>query len=367
MVDVSTDGEPGGPSADAFAEQLFGSAVGMFDLLSVHIGDRLGLYRALERGPATAAELATRAGVDRRSAREWLEHQATSSLLRVDDPSAAEEDRRYALPPEHATVLLDPESPYSMMPLVSAVVACAAALPQVVDGFRSGAGVAWSSYGAGMIEAQGDFNRPWLVGSLGSEHLPSITDVHARLSADPPARVADVACGVGWAAISIAKAYPNVVVHGIDLDVTSIALARTHAERAGVAGRVTFDVMDAGDPSLEGSFDLVIVIEAIHDLSRPVDVLAAIRRMLAPGGTLLVADEATEEAFTAPASEMERMFYGFSVLCCLPATLADPPSEGTGTVMRSSTLRSYAERAGFSHVQVLPNDLGFQRLYRLDP
>jgi hypothetical protein len=89
--------------------------------------------------------------------------------------------------------------------------------------------------------------------------------------------------------------------------------------------------------------------------------------MLAPGGTLLVADEATEERFTAPASERERLFYGFSVLCCLPASLADPPSEGTGTVMRSATLRGYAERAGFSRLEVLPNDLGFQRLYRLDP
>ncbi len=355
------------PSTDAFVEQLFAASVGMFDLLCIYMGDRLGLYRALDEGPATPAELASRAGLHERSTREWLEQQAASSLILVDDPGAPHSARRYTLPAEHAEALLDPESPASMIPLVRALVACAHTLPALLDGFRSGEGVPWSAFGPEMIEAQGDFNRPWLVGSLGIEHLPAIPDVHERLLADPPARVADVACGVGWAAIAIAKAYPKVTVHGIDLDAPSIELARRNATDAGVADRVTFDVMDAGDPSLEGVFDLAIVIEAVHDLSRPVDVLAATRRTLAPGGTLLVADEATEDEFTVPASDMERLFYGFSVLCCLPASLADQPSEATGTVMRPSTMREYAERAGFSGFETLPHELGFQRFYRLDP
>ena len=52
---------------------------------------------------------------------------------------------------------------------------------------------AWSDYGPDMIESQGDFNRPWLVGSFGTEILPAIPAIHERLVADPPARVADVA------------------------------------------------------------------------------------------------------------------------------------------------------------------------------
>src|SRR5262249_33106530 len=106
-------------------------------------------------------------------------------------------------------------------------------------------------------------------------------------AAAPPARVADVACGVGWAAIAIAAAYPNVQVDGFDLDPSSIELARQNAESAGVADRVTFAVRDAADPAASGRYDLVTVIEAIHDLSRPVEVLAAIRGMLAPGGVAL--------------------------------------------------------------------------------
>src|SRR6266536_2213091 len=54
----------------------------------------------------------------------------------------------------------------------------------------------------GLYRTLGDLNRPWLVNSFGSELLPAIPDVHERLTADRPARVADVACGVGWAGIA---------------------------------------------------------------------------------------------------------------------------------------------------------------------
>ncbi|TMA90907.1 MAG: class I SAM-dependent methyltransferase [Deltaproteobacteria bacterium] len=105
-----------------------------------------------------------------------------------------------------------------------------------MEAFRSGGGVSWAHYGPDMIEAQGDFNRPWLVGSFGTEILPAIPSIDSRLRADPPARVADVACGVGWASIAIARAYPNVKVDGFDLDELSIEMARQNA-RHGAAGR----------------------------------------------------------------------------------------------------------------------------------
>jgi hypothetical protein len=44
-------------------------------------------------------------------------------------------------------------------------------------------------------------------------------------------------------------------------------------------------------------------VEALHDMSRPVDVLATVRRLLAPGGTLIVADERVADAFHAPARQ----------------------------------------------------------------
>ena len=351
---------------DAFVERLFGSVLGMFDVLTIYVGDRLGLYRALNEGGAmTPAELSAAAGIQVRYAREWLEQQAATAILEVDDASADEDDRRYSLPEAHAHALMDPESPYSMAPAARYLVAVARATGPLLDAFRSGEGLGLEAFGRDAVEAQGDFNRPWLVGSFATEYLPSIPDVHERLVSEG-ARVADVACGAGWAAISIARAYPDVRVDGFDLDPSSIELARAHAAAAGVDDRVTFEVRDAGDPALEAAYDLAVVVESVHDLARPVEVLDAIRRMLKPDGVLIVADERTEDAFQAPASDSERLFYGFSVLCCLPSGMEEQPSAATGTVMRRSTFERYAKEAGFPGVTVLPIEHDLLRFYRLD-
>lgn len=354
---------------DAFVGRIFEAGVAAFDLLSVVIGDRLGLYATLARdGSATPGELATRAGIAERYAREWLEQQAATGILLVDDTAAAPDQRRFTLPAGHAEALIDPDSPYSIAPLARTFAACARVLPELLDAYRSGGGVEWSDYGREMIEAQGDFNRPWLLNSFGSAYLPAVPDVHERLTADPPARVADVACGVGWASIAIARAYPNARVDGYDLDPLSIELARANAEAAGVGDRVTFEARDAGHPKAAGRYDLAVMIEALHDVSKPVEVLEAIRGMLAPGGSAIIADEKTGDAFTAPADLTERLFYGFSITCCLPAAMTDQPSAGTGTVMRADTLRQYAEAAGFRKAEVL-DDLEHDtlRFYRLTP
>ena len=191
---------------DAFVERLFASALGTMDVFTVYLGDRLGLYRVLaEHGPLTAGELAERAGMYARYAREWLEQQAATAILEVDDAAKPEEERRFSLPAGHAEALIDPESPYAMAAVCRSLAALGGVLPKLVDAYRTGEGVAVE--GADAVEAQGDFNRPWLVGSFASEYLPQVPDVHQKLEAG--ACVADVACGVGWAAVSIARGYPE--------------------------------------------------------------------------------------------------------------------------------------------------------------
>jgi 2-polyprenyl-3-methyl-5-hydroxy-6-metoxy-1,4-benzoquinol methylase len=352
---------------DALVERLFLASIGMAELLTVHLGDRLGLYAAIDAaGAVTEAELSERAGIDPRYAREWLEQQAAAGILAVDDAGAAPDARRFSLPPGHAEPLLDRDSPWSIAPVGTSFAAIAVVMPKLIEAFRTGAGVTWDAYGDDMTRAQGDFNRPWLRGQLASEYLASVPELHDRLASDPPARVLDVACGVGWAGIALAAAYPTITVDGVDPDVRSIELARAYAEETGVADRVTHHAVDAADPSLEGGYDLAIVVESIHDLSHPVPVLARIRDLLGPGGTLIVADERTEDRFTAPASETERFFYGYSVLCCLPAAMDDPDSARTGTVMRRDTFARYATEAGFDGVSELPFEHDFLRFYRLD-
>jgi 2-polyprenyl-3-methyl-5-hydroxy-6-metoxy-1,4-benzoquinol methylase len=205
------------------------------------------------------------------------------------------------------------------------------------------------------------------MNSLVTDWFRAVPDLDERLRGGTPARIADIGCGFGWSSVAMGRGYPTAEVTGLDLDEPSIEAARRNAEAAGVADRVRFEVRDAADPALAGRFDLVTIFEALHDMSHPVEALRAARGLLAPGGSVVVADERVAETFTAPGDDVERMMYGWSVLTCLPGGRTAAGSAATGTVMRPSTLRSYAEAAGFARVDILPIENDFFRFYRLWP
>ena len=120
----------------------------------------------------------------------------------------------------------------------------------------------------------------------------------------------------------------------------------------------------AGLPAHE--YDAVFAFECVHDLPDPVAVLRGMRQAVKPDGVVVVMDEAVGDTFTAPADEVDRTMYGYSLFICLPDGLSTPGSVGTGTVMRPETLRGYAGAAGFSDIEVLPTaEFGFFRFYRL--
>ncbi len=102
-------------------------------------------------------------------------------------------------------------------------------------------------------------------------------------------------------------------------------------------------------------------------MSYPVEVLTAARNLLADGGVVVIGDERTEDELTAPASEVERLYYGFSVFHCLPVGMVGENAAGTGTVMRAETVRRYANEADFTSCTVLPIEHDFWRFYLLRP
>jgi 2-polyprenyl-3-methyl-5-hydroxy-6-metoxy-1,4-benzoquinol methylase len=351
---------------EALAERVFGSAIGFMEILSIYVGDRLGFYRALaDEGGATATQLADATATNERYAREWLEQQAVAGILEVEDERAEPEARRYRLPEGHDEALLERDSLYYVAPLAQQMVGLTRPLPAVLEAHRTGGGVPYPDYGEDMREGIAYANRAMFVNLMGSEWLPAVPDVHERLQADPPALVADIGCGTGWSSISIARAYPKVRVDGFDVDENSIAEAKANAEAEGLTDRVSFQVRDAADPELSGRYDLAIAVESIHDMSRPVEALRAMRSMAGEDGAVLVVDERVGEDFTAPSDEIERLMYSFSIVHCLPVGMAEQPSAGTGTVMRPATLRRYATEAGFSGLEVLPIENDLWRFYRL--
>ena len=351
-------------TTEACAETVFGWILGMEQTTALYVGDRLGWFRSLaEDGPATAPELAARTGTAARYAREWLEYQAVSGMLTVDDPAAAPDERRFAMPAAHVPVLADLDSETVLTPFARILVASLRHIDDLLEAYRTGGGVSWEALGDDAREGQAAQNRPLLRDALARDHLPRLGEVDAALRAG--GRVADVGCGEGWSSIGIARGYPTARVDGFDVDAASVDAARRHAEAEGVADRVRVHHAEVASAEA-GVYDLVCAFECVHDMPDPVSVLAAMRRAVAPGGTVLIMDEKVAEAFAPDGDEVERLFYGFSLMCCLPDGLSADGSVGTGTVMRRSTLEEYARAAGFTGVEVLDdleNDIF--RFYRL--
>lgn len=355
-------------AAEAFAERLMSAAATAFEVFGIYLGDRLGYYSVLARqGPLSPGDLAERTGTNARYVREWMEHQAVAGILQVEDETAPAERRRFFLPPDKAEVLADTESLNYLAPLAQLTAGALRPIEEVHRVFREGGGVPYDEYGVDLREGQGRMNRAAFLQLLGTEWIPGMSDVDERLKTAQSPRVADFGCGLGWSSIGVARSYPRVHVDGFDLDGPSIEAARRHAEQAGVAGRVHFEVRDAGDPELAGRYDLVLALECVHDMSDPVAALRTMRRLARQDGTVLVVDERVASEFTPSAGLTERLMYGFSILHCLPVGMADQPSAGTGTVMRAGTLTSYAKEAGFRDVEILAIENPLFRFYRLRP
>jgi SAM-dependent methyltransferase len=351
--------------AEALSERLFTEGLGAAHMLTAFLGVKLGLFRALtDHGPATAAELAERTALDQRYVREWLQAETIAGLLEADadDLAAA----RFTARPGVRETLVDETNPMYLGGLTQATAALGPVMTDLLDAFRTGSGIPYERYGAEAVSAQAALNRPAFVNSLVAEWLPAMPDVLARLEDSArPARVADVGCGVGWAAIELARAFPHIRVDGLDVDESSLREARRNAADQGLAERVTFTQVDVKAGFGEQRYDVIFFFECLHDMPRPAEALASARTAMVDGGFVIVMDERVGATLPPPGDPNESYFATVSVLWCLPQSRAEPDCEAPGTVMRPAALRAFAERAGWRGVEVLPVEHPFFRFYRM--
>jgi SAM-dependent methyltransferase len=307
-----------------------------------HLGDRLGLYRALhEAGASTAQDLAGSTGLDARFLLEWLRGQAAAGLLDSEDGEV------FALPEAAVPVLVDDRARTfaagAMTPPLSPEV-----LDDVVHAFETGVGAPYDRLGADGASRIAEMGAPWTRAALVPEVLPRIEGLVPRLEAG--AEVADLGCGTGLALRMLAERYPAGRYHGYDPSAIAIGQARA------ALADLPVDLHVAGvDGMGEEAFDLVLTFDALHDMAHPDRVAEGVRRALRSDGVWLVKEIRASGDFAKDRrNPVLAMLYGLSVTACLPSGRSEPDGMGLGTLgLHPERLEALVRAAGFSTVDLI--------------
>jgi len=332
-----------------YAEKLFADLGGAMTVALIWLGDHLGLYRAMRSaGPMTSEALADKLRLSERWVREWLHGQAAAGYVEYLG------DGNFELTHEAGMVLADEDGPaFCAGALTHMPQLLGSVLLQIPDAFKSGRGLNFDQLGPEAARGIERFLGPWIRHKFVPVALPALDGVTAKL--EKGCRVADLGCGAGLALIETAKAYPHSDFHGYDISQYALSRANENKRESGLTN-VTFHDAAVEPMPDDASFDLILTLDCIHDMTHPTAAIRAIRKAIKPDGTWFIADvhcgESLEENLAAE-NPMLPMMYGFSVLCCLSSSLSTPDGEGLGTVgFGEAKARNMTREAGFSRFRV---------------
>lgn len=314
--------------------------------LLIHLGDRLGLFRAMAgAGPLTVAEMAERTELHDRWIREWLWAMAAAELV---EHTPGEPDR-FELTRAGQAVLVDEDSSLFFAAGAFSEPTPPDIIDDLADAFRTGIGLPYDRQGPRGAHRTERMLGPWARLALVPVILPMLDGVVAKLEAG--ADVCDVGCGSGVALEAMAKAYPASRFTGYDLSRNAVEIARKKMADAGI-DNVEIVHARAEDLPAEPAFDLVLTFDCLHDMTRPDEALAAVRGSLRDDGTLLVKEiKCADTLEQNRANPMLAMMLGFSITSCMSSAMSEPGGMGLGTVgLPESRLRELAEAAGFTSV-----------------
>jgi SAM-dependent methyltransferase len=326
---------------EAFLARFGADQAAGMHLATVVLGERLGLYRTLAaHGPLRGYELAERAGCEPRLVLEWLRAQAVSGYCEHDEATG-----RFWLTPEQEACLVAEGGPTFVAGGLTTVSAVHRRIEQVADAFRGEGTVAWGDHDPGLFSGVARAFRPAFETHLTSSWIPALDGVEARLRVG--GRVADLACGFGTSTVLIAQAYPRTTVAGFDQHHVSIAAARRAAAERGVADRVTFEVADAAELPGEG-YDLVCVLNALHEMGDPVGVCRRVRDVLGDGGRCMLVEPVAGDVLADNHTPVGRSFLSASTMICLPSALSQGGDRHLGAQAPDAEFAEVAHDAGFS-------------------
>lgn len=329
-----------------FALRVWSYKQGEMVSLLIHLGDRLGLYRALEgAGSITAEDLADGTALHPRWLREWLRGNAAADLLESDD------GERFQLSAVGAEVLTREEDSLQFAAGAFGPPPDPALVDDLADAFRTGIGLPYDRQGPAGVHQTERMLGPWARLSLVQTIVPALEGVADRLAAGT--LVADVGCGAAVALTTLAQAYPGSTFHGYELSRFAAERARS---RIAEAGLTNVEIIDRRAEELPdgGSYGLVLTFDCLHDMTRPDASAAAIRRAIADGGTWLVKEIRCDDTWAGNRrNPMLAMFLGFSIASCMSSALSEPDGAGLGTIgLPPVALEQLARGAGFTRFRV---------------
>ncbi len=305
------------------------------------LGDKLGLYRELAKGPATAAELAKRTGTLERYVAEWLAANAASGYVQFDAPA-----QKYRMSEEQAFALADPQSPAYVPGAFLIAMSMFKDEEKVTDVFRTGKGLGWHEHDKCLFEGTEKFFRPNYAANLVASWIPALDGVKAKL--DAGGSVADVGCGHGASTILMAKAFPRAKFYAYDYHAGSIETAKRAASAAGVADRVTFEVASAKTFPGKG-YDLVAFFDCLHDMGDPQGAARHVLSSLAPEGSWMIVEPFAHDELEKNLNPVGRIFYSASTMICTPASRSQEVGLALGAQAGEARLRDVVRGAGFEH------------------
>jgi len=308
---------------------------------NIVVGHRLGLYRALGEGPASATELAERTGTHPRYVAEWLRGQASGGYV---ERTVEGDEEIYSLSEEQALCLTSPDNPVYAPGAFLFALGTLKAEPRITEAIRTGGGVGWHEHDTDVFVGCEQFFRPGYLGNLDT-WIGSLDGVAEKLGSG--ARVADVGCGLGASSVLMAQKWPSSQINGSDYHGGSIELARKRAADAGVADRVTFET--AGAQTFAGrDYDLVTTFDCLHDMGDPLTAARHIRQALAPDGTWMIVEPFAQDDPSGNQNPVGRVYYNFSTFLCLPNAMSQSGGYTLGAQAGEAAIRRVVTDAGFT-------------------
>jgi SAM-dependent methyltransferase len=330
--------------AAAFGEQLMGYLNGGAAALMLSIGHQVGLFDTMAAlPPATSAEIAAAAGLEERYVREWLGAMVTARVVEYDSGTAS-----YTLPPEHAALTTRAAGNNNFAAFMQFIPLAASVEEEVLDKFRNGGGVPYSSYGRFQV-AMAELSGGIFDTSLVSTTLPLVPGIVDRL--EEGIEVADIATGSGHAINVMARAFPKSRFTGFDFSEEGVDRGRKEAADWGLTN-ASFVVQDVAALDDVDRFDFMTTFDAIHDQAKPGAVVQAIHRALKPHGYWLCVDARASSHLGENIDHPIGTFgYAFSCMHCMTVSLAYD-GEGLGTMWGVHKAREIFTEAGFEHIHV---------------